>query len=327
MSLPPPVTTPALIGLDWGSTQVRAFLFGQHGALLDSMQAPLGVSHHPGAAGVATVQAWLAAWLQAHPTVPMLACGMAGSQQGWQTVPYLPTPLPLAALGQHLTRLDAPLNAWRRDVYLVPGVSHHGAGDGFRDVMRGEETQLAGLATAYPELEAPELILTPGTHNKWLRLQGGQLLALATCMTGELYALLREHSLLAPLLADGDFDADSFLAGVAAARERGDWLHQLFGVRARGVQQQLPPAALNDWLSGLLIGYEIHGALAAGGSVARCGLIGSPALTRRYATALQHLGIASVSLDGERAASAGLWCIASQAGLCRQPAANLGLET
>lgn len=322
MSHPLPVTAPALIGLDWGSTQVRAFLFGHDGKLLHSMQAPLGVSHHPGAAGVAAVAAWLAAWLQAYPGIPLLACGMVGSQHGWQAVPYLPTPLPLAALGQHLTRLDA----WGRAVYLVPGVCHDSAGDGFRDVMRGEETQLAGLAAAYPELVAPELILTPGTHNKWLRLQAGQLLSLSTCMTGELYALLREHSLLAPLLADGAFDSDSFLAGVNAARDKGDWLHQLFGVRARGVQQQLPPAALNDWLSGLLIGYEIHGALAAGGSVARCGLIGSPALTRRYATALRQLGIVAVCLDGERAASAGLWQIASQAGLCRPLAANLILE-
>ncbi|WP_174874019.1 2-dehydro-3-deoxygalactonokinase [Vogesella oryzae] len=314
---------PALIGLDWGSTQVRAFLYGQHGRLLDSMQAPLGVSHHPGAAGVAAVEAWLAAWLQTWRHVPVLACGMVGSQQGWQLAPYLPTPLPLATLGRHVIRLEA----WGRTVAIVPGVCHDNAGDGFRDVMRGEETQLAGLAAAYPELVSPELILTPGTHNKWLQLHDGQLLSLSTCMTGELYALLREYSLLAPLLADGPFDSAQFLAGVDCARDKHDWLHQLFGVRARGVQRQLGAAALNDWLSGLLIGYEIHAVLAASHGVQRCGLIGAPALVKRYATALKQLGIVTVSLDGDRAASAGLWRIACQAGLCRQTAANPVVES
>lgn len=310
----------SLIGLDWGSTQVRAFLFDGRGQIRQSMQAPLGVGSHPATAGVAAVAQWLAPWLDAHPTVPVLACGMVGSQNGWQTVPYLPTPLSTQQLGAHLTRLEA----WGRDVFIVPGVCHDSAQDGFTDVMRGEETQIAGLAAAYPELPLPDVIMTPGTHNKWIRLSQGGLQSLATFMTGEIYALLREHSLIAPVIADGPFEAAHFLAGVDTARQKGDWLHQLFGIRARGVQQLLPPAALNQRLSGLLIGYEIHSALASQTDtpIRRCGLIGSPGLTRLYATALQHFGIEAIRLDGDRAVTAGLWSIARHAGLHQSLAAH-----
>jgi 2-dehydro-3-deoxygalactonokinase len=301
----------SLIGVDWGSSNARAFLFAADGSLLEQRQSSIGVSQYRGEAGVQALYGWLQDWLKQHPEVPLLLCGMVGSASGWRECPYVAAPAGAEELAGALLRF----HHLGRPVAIVPGVVAEQPGDGFRDVMRGEETQIAGLPMVCAK--PPALVLTPGTHNKWIRLEQGRIVTLSTFMTGELFALLRQHSLLAPVIADGEWDEASFLAGLDTALCRPDWLHQLFGVRARGVQHVMPPAELGQWLSGLLIGYELSSALAAFDSAKprRCGVIASPDLLRRYQCALACFDIEAVAVDGAAAAQHGLWRIAQHAGL------------
>ncbi|MBV8046697.1 MAG: 2-dehydro-3-deoxygalactonokinase [Paludibacterium sp.] len=303
----------ALIGVDWGSSNARAFLFGRDGSRLAERAAAIGIARHQGEACAGVLADWLRDWLDDYPGVPLLLCGMVGSRNGWRECAYLPTPAAPALLAGSLHAFD-----WRgRGVAIVPGVCHDNPLDGFSDVMRGEETQIAGLPAVCPQFDQLDWLLMPGTHCKWIRLRQGGIVELATYMTGEMYALLRQHSLLSGLIDDGGaWRVEPFLQGVEAAVAHPDWLHQLFGVRARGVRDAMPPDALAGWLSGLLIGYEIQAALArpADAPAKLCGIVGAPRLARCYAAALRHFSIETVAIDGDQAVAAGLWSLARQAG-------------
>lgn len=306
-------TPPVLFGLDWGSTHIRAFAFAESGEVIAQQDAALGVSHYAGLAGVTKMKEWLASWLQASPAIPVIACGMVGSASGWKVAPYVSTPAPTSALANGLLRWQEGGREWA----IVPGVSHYSAQDGFTDVMRGEETQLVGLIASQPASHALDLILTPGTHNKWIRLDGEEIAYLATYMTGEMFALLKQHSLVGAVLVDSPWDESAFIDGVNTAAKHPDWLHQLFGVRARGVSKQAGGDALTHWLSGVLIGYEVHAALHAHrhNTIKTVGLLGSQSLCQRYQCALSALSIQSVCLDGDAFAARGLWEIALSAQL------------
>jgi len=301
----------ALIGLDWGSTGLRAWLIGAGGRVLQSRQAPLGASVLSGEAAYAQALVQLTGdWQRARPELPLLACGMVGSQHGWREVPYVNCPADAAMLAARM----APGAGGLR---IVPGLLDD-PHDGTPDVMRGEETQILGAVALHPELADATLIL-PGTHSKWARLRQGHVLGFATQMTGELFALLREHSVLARLMAEGGGEPDwgAFGQGVAAAREQGaaeGLLHQLFGVRALGLRGRLPQAAAADYLSGLLIGHELTVGVATLLPVQPLALVGEPALCRRYAEALKHFGVHGArTLDNT--APAGLWRLAQELGL------------
>lgn len=305
------VTTARLIALDWGSTRLRAFLLGADGAVLASRQSEHGASTLSG--GAAFEQAFAAIrgdW----PALPVLACGMVGSQHGWREAPYAPCPADAAALAEHALKLSERF-------WILPGLMH----DGVRpDVMRGEETQIVGALALRPELAAQSCLILPGTHSKWARVEAGRVTGFATHMTGELYALLRQHSVLARLMPAEGASAPSsdatpaFVAGVDAAREGGDALsHQLFAVRTLGLFKRLPPEQLPDYLSGLLIGHEIAHELAAG-APAHLALVGAPALCERYVQALGRFGLGagpSAPLQLDNTAPAGLWQLAQTMGL------------
>jgi len=291
-----------LIGLDWGSTRLRAFLFGANGAVLDTRESARGASTLAGEAAFAQA---FAAITQGWPALPVLACGMVGSQHGWREAPYAPCPADAAALAAHALRLDGR-------IAIVPGLLHDGARP---DVMRGEETQIVGALALHPELAAHACLVLPGTHAKWARVEAGRVTGFATHMTGELYALLRRQSVLARLMPaeDGAPSSEAFLAGVDAAREGGALGHQLFAVRTLGLFGRLPPAQLPDYLSGLLIGHEIAHELGTG-QPQPLALIGDPALCGRYALALARFGQAA-PLRLDNTAPAGLWRLAQTLGL------------
>lgn len=292
-----------LIALDWGSTRLRAFLLGANGAMLASRQSEQGASTLSGEAAFAQAFAAITAdW----PALPVLACGMVGSQHGWREAPYAPCPADAAALVRHALKLD-------ERIAILPGLMHD---DGQPDVMRGEETQIVGALALHPELAAQSCLVLPGTHSKWARVQAGRVTGFATHMTGELYALLRQHSVLARLMpADGGAppSPQAFLAGVDAARKDGGLGHQLFAVRTLGLFKRLPPEQLPDYLSGLLIGHEIASELKTG-QPEGLALIGDPALCERYALALSRFGI-EAPLQLDNTAPAGLWQLAQTMGL------------
>lgn len=290
-----------LIALDWGSTRLRAFLLGDGGQLLAQRQSDDGASTLRGADAFAQALAGLVGdWRARQPVLPLLACGMVGSQHGWREAPYVRCPADAAALAAQALRLDERLA-------IVPGLVDDAARP---DVMRGEETQIVGALALRPELAADAVLLLPGTHSKWARVQDGRVTGFETHMTGELFTLLRQHSVLARLMpADGSSPAspDAFLQGVEAARGPGGLARQLFAVRTLGLFERLPPDQLPDYLSGLLIGHEI--ASGPKQATSRLALIGDAALCARYARALRHLGRPE-PLQLDNPAPAGLWTLA-----------------
>ncbi|HEY9109806.1 MAG TPA: 2-dehydro-3-deoxygalactonokinase, partial [Roseateles sp.] len=178
------------------------------------------------------------------------------------------------------------------------------------DVMRGEETQIVGALALHPDLAAQSCLVLPGTHSKWARVQAGRVTGFATHMTGELYALLRQHSVLARLMpadAAAAPSSEAFLAGVDAARKEGALSHQLFAVRTLGLFKQLGAEQLPDYLSGLLIGHELASELKD--TQPRVALIGDPGLCARYGQALTRFGQPEPQLL-DNTAPAGLWALA-----------------
>jgi 2-dehydro-3-deoxygalactonokinase len=306
------VTAARLIALDWGSTRLRGWLLGDGGAVLAERSSADGASQLTGGAAAfdAALQALAGDWLALN--VPVLACGMVGSAHGWREAPYVPCPVALDRLHEHCATLTTAGGALLR---IVPGLIDDPA-DGTPDVMRGEETQLVGLLALDPSLASASTVLLPGTHSKWATLRAGRVTGFRTRMTGELFALLRQHSVLARLMpvgaGDAHWRADAFDAGVDSAR-RGDGRDlggQLFAVRTLGLTGRWPGDALPDLLSGLLIGHELVAGLAACGN-APLALVGESALCRRYERALQAFGVAPAVVQSNTA-TAGLWHLAQQ---------------
>jgi len=299
-----------LVALDWGSTRLRAWLLGDGGAILAERQSADGASLlQGGAPAFDQALATLAGdWLD--QDLPVLACGMVGSAHGWHEADYVVCPTRLASLHEHLVEVRTRSGV---AVHIVPGLIDEPA-QSTPDVMRGEETQVLGLLHARPELADGACVLMPGTHAKWVQLRQGAVVGFRTRMTGEVYALLRSHSVLARLMSSDDtgWHPEAFDAGVIGAQRAGgaDLLGQLFSVRTLGLTQRWPAAALSDHLSGMLIGHELLAGLrqAEGPLV----LVGEPLLCNRYARALQVLGIASPDVHGNTAC-AGLWQLAAQA--------------
>ena len=300
----------ALLALDWGTTSARAYALDAGGRVLGERSAALGINEVRDGAFAAALAALLGDW--AALPVPRIACGMIGSRQGWIEVPYHACPAALDALAGGLARTPGG------ELFVVPGVVCTDAG-GVPDVMRGEETQILGaLDAAEPSL----LAILPGTHSKWARVGGGRIDAFATWMTGELYAVLLQHSILGRLAgapaAAGAFDGRTFARGVARGLDEPGLSHAIFGARTLALTGGLGPLEVGDWLSGVLIGHEIASARArfgAGGEAgARVRIIGSDALAARYAAALAQAGIDAT--PGPRdAAARGLLAIAHRARL------------
>lgn len=257
-----------LVGIDWGTSNRRAYLLHQDGRVL---------ARHEDAQGMLATRGRFAESLDGllgamnvSPEVPVVMSGMVGSAQGWQEVPYLDCSIPLSELPAHLH----PAQANR---FIVPGYRYQDGADGI-DVMRGEETQLLGVITlGYRD----GWIVLPGTHSKWVLLRDGVIERVATYMTGELFAMLSNSGTLSNLMADDRDDADAFAAGVRQARQLTPLSNALFRVRARVVTGAMPAAQTHSFVSGLLIGTEFAAALESQESIT---VIGSPALAERYAT-------------------------------------------
>jgi 2-dehydro-3-deoxygalactonokinase len=318
---------PRLIALDWGTSSLRAFLLGDGAQVLAQCQADCGILHLPAPGGrqgferafADVAGAWLAQW----PRLPVVAGGMVGSAQGWREAPYVRCPADVVALASQATRVAAAPDV---ELWIAPGVLFD-PGDAPPDVMRGEEIQIAGALVKQPAWNTRACFVLPGTHSKWAVVESGRLLRFSTYMTGEFYAIARQHSILGRLLPAADpvpsFDAArdaAFDAALDAARASrpGELTHQLFAVRTLGLTDRLPREALADYLSGLLIGHELASGLAESANARAAGapivLIGEPALCRRYARALQRFGAApAAQLDNT--APLGLWAFAQAAGL------------
>jgi 2-dehydro-3-deoxygalactonokinase len=316
-----------LIALDWGTSVLRAYLLGAHGEILETRRQPWGIMRTPHGDFAEAFRAMTNDWRQRTPHLPAIASGMIGSAQGWREVPYKSCPAGLNDLVEGLR----PLVETGIHLHIVPGIAVRGA---LPDVMRGEETQVMGALERVPGLRTDACLVLPGTHSKWVVVRHGRIETFTTYMTGELFAVLRDHSVLGrPAIAAGvESEADNsnalssgFDRGVAAARDHADvgLLAVIFSARTLMLTGQLRPLDTLSYLSGLLVGEELRSALAAyrlrgGGPVT---LIGDPRLCASYARAFQLFDIPNVGVV-EDAATAGLWRIAVKAALISEDGAT-----
>ncbi|MBO6552078.1 MAG: 2-dehydro-3-deoxygalactonokinase [Roseitalea sp.] len=300
------VSEPVLIGIDWGTSSLRAFLIGAGGEVLDSVSSPEGIMHVPDGDFEAVFANLVGQWMT-KARLPVLASGMITSRNGWVETPYETVPLgadDLArALVPHRTACGVELS------FITGVTTEHESGP---DVMRGEETQIIG-ASALGMSDG--VFVMPGTHSKWIRVVDGRIEDYATYMTGEIFSALRGHTILGALIEDGPFSAEGFKQGVTAGlKERSSLLHDLFHVRTLPLMGKIAPTMVADYLSGLLIGAEISAGADRGNKDGRVTIIGRNDLADRYETAL---GIAGV--DSRRApddiVAMGHFLIARSAGL------------
>ena len=296
-----------LIAVDWGTTNFRAFRL-RDGVVVERRSAARGILQVPAREFDAAFHATIGDWLEAAPAAPVIMSGMIGSRQGWSEAPYVSCPTDLTGLS-NLHTLDTGSG---RRLHIVPGLSMVGP-SGVHEVMRGEETQVVGLAErANTE---PRLFCLPGSHAKWVTVAGETIAAFSTAMTGEVFSVLCEHSILGRLMTGRDHDEGAFVLGLARSGDPGGLLHHLFGVRAEGLFGAVGEAGLSAYLSGILIGHDVMGMADQATGDQPVTVVGAGTLVPLYAKALAAAGRPVETVDGETAAVRGLWALAARAGL------------
>lgn len=284
------------IAVDWGTTNLRAFAMGRDGIVAQAASDD-GMGRLDRDGFEPALLRLIGPWLTDGRVMDVVACGMVGSRQGWHEAPYraVPcTPLDPAAL------VTAPTRDGRIRVRLVPGLKQAQPAD----VMRGEETQIAGTLALMPGFDG--VICLPGTHSKWVHVSAGEVVSFQTYLTGEMFALLSEASVLRHGMQGGGWDEAAFDTGVSDALSRPERIGaRLFGIRAEGLIAGLSAAAARARLSGLLIGTELAAARPywLGQAVV---IVGSEAISASYARALMGLGVAPRLVKGGDAVLAGL---------------------
>ncbi len=290
----------ALVAVDWGTSALRAARISRAGQVLEERESPQGIlTVQPG--HFATIfEANYADWTRANDIICLIS-GMAGSQQGWVEAPYCPCPAGFGDVAAHLQWIN-PLES-PKPIAIVPGLScEHAYAP---DVMRGEEVQIFG-AMRLTGLQQGIFVL-PGTHSKWAQVVDGQVVQFKTYMTGEVFGLLAQQSILSKTVRmAAALDEDAFRRGVDVSGLGEGLLHSAFSARTLGLFKRMEPNALASYLSGLVIGEELEAQrLRPGQEIV---LVGASALTRRYALALAHCGVQSRSLGAE-CTWAGLWAL------------------
>ena len=285
------------IAVDWGTTNRRAYLIDGSGQCTNEFEDRKGVLSVAAGAfpdAVSEIRQRLG-------DKPLLLAGMVGSNRGWKEARYVPCPAGLDDLAAALVW------AGEREA-IVPGVSY--SKNERADVMRGEEVQLLG-AIAAGSVDPDGLVCHPGTHNKWATLREGKISEFRTVMTGELFSLLKDHSILSDLLQSPVELNESFRAAARHAITHEALPADLFSVRSRVLLGQAKKEDAASYASGLLIGADVRVGLSypTGANIA---VIGRPELTRLYATAIAEAGRTAVELDGERSFLAGIHEIAKR---------------
>jgi 2-dehydro-3-deoxygalactonokinase len=291
----------AFIAVDWGTSNARFALCDEGARALEVREGP-GAAQSRGKFAQAFDEA-TAGWRGTHGELPAYMCGMVGSAFGWLEAPYLPCPADLYELAES----SVPIRA---GVHVAPGMRCTNP-LGAPDVMRGEETQLFGaLCLGNLSKAGRQLACLPGTHTKWVSLSAGVVQEFLTAPTGEIFALLCEHSVLVRDQATPvTHSPKDFERGLAeATRHPGAFVHQIFQARSLRLDKQLSAEGAASWASGLLIGADVGGALTmfAAQDDAPVLVIGTPKLTESYALALARRGRPAIQVDGAEAALAGL---------------------
>jgi 2-dehydro-3-deoxygalactonokinase len=237
------------IAVDWGTSNLRAWAIGRDGEIVHDASSADGMAKLKRDDFEPALLALIGGWLPAGRKTPIIACGMVGARQGWIEVPYSEAPCPPASAQ---TARAPQTRDPRLDVRIIAGVMQREPAD----VMRGEETQIAGLLQQSPGFAG--VICMPGTHTKWVRVKDGQIAEFKSCMTGEVFGLLASQSVLRFSLGGDGWDDGEYASAVRAGLERPEgFAGALFSIRASSLTAGLSQAAANARLSGLVIGTEL----------------------------------------------------------------------
>jgi 2-dehydro-3-deoxygalactonokinase len=260
-----------MIAIDWGTSSFRAYRLDANGKILESRSSANGIL------AVKDFAKSLNDGIQGWNERPILISGMVGSRQGWQEAPYVDCPAGPQEIMQGILQV-------REGVWIVPGVVCR---EGVPDVMRGEETQIVGSGVS------DGVICLPGTHSKWVEVRGGRIMRFSTHMTGEVFAVMKEYSILGRMMETKE--EDSFLEGVERSGDQGGLLHHLFAVRTRALMKEsVDPAS---YLSGILVGHELRAM-----KTQRFHVLGTAELAELYAQAAGMLGMTCGALEPDAAA-------------------------
>lgn len=293
------------IAVDWGTSNLRVWAMGKTGSVLAESGSDEGMGSLDRTGFEPALMRLIEGWLPASATVPVIACGMVGARQGWVEATYRAVPCTPVATDGGMTR--PPVTDQRISVHIVPGLSQSRPAD----VMRGEETQIAGFLAARPDYDG--VLCLPGTHSKWVHISLGEVVSFQTFMTGELFSLLSRQSVLRHGLSGDGWNDDAFAGAVSDALSRPERLgSSLFTLRAEGLLHGLDAASTRARLSGLLIGSELAAARPywLGQEVA---IIGAETLSRAYVSALAQQGVSAGRVDVGEMTLAGL--AAARAGM------------
>nr|WP_295466741.1 2-dehydro-3-deoxygalactonokinase [Mesorhizobium sp.] len=296
------MTSPAVLAaVDWGTSNLRVWLLDAAGDVIAERKSGEGMSS-AGAKGFANVLEEHLAAMSAPEGLPAIVCGMAGARQGWVEAGYLDLPARISDFAKAAT----PAPGARRAVHILPGLAQRSAAH--PDVMRGEETQIAGADLG----GGTHFVCMPGTHSKWVRVEDGAVASFHTAMTGELFHVLASQSILRHSLGDApDAGAPTAAAFKTALEEMlahpERLTSALFAIRAGGLLGNVPAGDAAATLSGLLIGAEIAGAVSASPGMHVVTLVASGGMAKRYAAALATAGLLVNLVDADAAVRKGLF--------------------
>jgi len=285
-----------MIVVDWGTSNLRVFACRSDGTIVRQVQSSQGIKSVPQGCFPDVLRPLIISLAEVDD-LPIYVCGMAGARGGWLEAPYCQTPLALEGIAAKLTPLPDGLKG-----FLLPGAKTLSP-DGTSDVMRGEEIQILGGMLQLGLRDG--VFCLPGTHSKWVRVRGGQIVNFATFMTGDIFQALA-HTILS-CDTEATHDPDAFELGLeTSAQADCGLLHHLFSARTRVLDAVLMPDQVSEYVSGLLIGHELADAAVFRDPGETVVLIGADTLCHRYQEALTHFGVVSTFLDSSTAVCAGV---------------------
>ena len=273
-----------LIAADWGTSNLRIWGIDHRGQVIDTINNGKGMSSLIPSEFEPYLISLIESWLpkEGNAKCPIIICGMAGAKTGWKEAAYLKAPCP-PINKEKIIQVET--DDQRISVSIVPGIMQTSP----PDVMRGEETQIAGYLSKNPDFDG--IICLPGTHTKWAHISANEIVSFKTFMTGEIFLSLSERSILKTSVQSNDFDSTSFLEAFEDTYSNPALLSsKLFGLRAADLLENTSTKFLKSKLSGYLIGCELAGAKSywLGQNII---MIGNNDLCILYQKALKKLGI------------------------------------
>lgn len=289
------MNTVSFVAVDWGTTSFRLWALATDDTVVAKTSGPFGMSSLK-RSDFGTVLEESLNNLGIGTEVPVVICGMAGAAQGWCEAPYLRAPTNLDTLGSYAVKV----RGISRDVHILPGVMQTKPAN----VMRGEETQIMGFLSSNPDFEG--IVCLPGTHAKWVKVENNQIVEFTTCMTGEMFSLMSNSSVLQHSMIVEGWDENAFLEAVETAVHSPHLISaSFFDLRAEMLLENLSAAAARARLSGLLIGFELAATRSLWNPFSVV-LIGAEPLCKNYAQALDTQGVTVQIVNNSQMTLAGL---------------------